>query len=407
MNIISKESRTQIEYEFLSIMWNRQQLLEITLIKPQYLNIPANKKMLTYFMECYEKHKIVNIQKMMEMHTDFNLSYMCEIIDGPYFETTWERELQLIEECIVNWYKEDLTNKLSKDLENKKINYEEFCEKLKKLDDVVLVSKSPKLTVEEIENGINEEHTLIRLDNFPILNKMLEFSQTDFMVIGAQTGTGKSSFLLNLLSQLTDKYQCIYFNLEMSRKTVYKRLISINSGVPINDINNPKTDYQRDNVEKAKRHIGMSNIIIEHKANNLKQIKSLLMKLKDKNKHTIILLDHIGLLRIDSAKSLYEQTTEVAKELRQMCLEYDCTIITASQLNRGSYKEKIGLQMLKDSGELENSASKVILLYKTKEEDNHESIVNMTVEIAKNRDGMMGYIKMEYDKPKQIFKEID
>ena len=86
---------------------------------------------------------------------------------------------------------------------------------------------------------------------------------------------------------------------------------------------------------------------------------------KNEKKHTIVFIDHLGLTRIESMKSLYEQTTEVAKELRQICLEYDCTIIGASQLNRGAYNsEEITLSMLKDSGELENSASKVILLYK-------------------------------------------
>ena len=67
---------------------------------------------------------------------------------------------------------------------------------------------------------------------------------------------------------------------------------------------------------------------------------------------------------------------KVAKQLRQICLEYDCTIISASQLNRGAYSsDELSLSMLKDSGELENSASKVILLYRDKDSNKDDKLL--------------------------------
>ena len=135
-------------------------------------------------------------------------------------------------------------------------------------------------------------------------------------------------------------------------------------------------------------------------------IKSTIAKMKDKNRHTIIFIDHLGLVKIDGMKSLYEQATEVAKQLRQICLEYDCTIISASQLNRGAYSsDEITLSMLKDSGELENSASKVMLLYKSREAKKEDLMQDMIFDVAKNRDGYTGTIEAVYDKEKQIFTE--
>ena len=90
-----------------------------------------------------------------------------------------------------------------------------------------------------------------------------------------------------------------------------------------------------------------------------------------------------------------------------MCLEYDCTIISASQLNRTAYgSDEVTLNMLKDSGELENSASKVILLYRDKNSNKDDDEPTMNIEIAKNRDGICGTVQMKYDKTKQIFREI-
>ena len=221
------------------------------------------------------------------------------------------------------------------------------------------------------------------------------------------TGQGKSGFMLNLMNDLMDRFQCIYFNMEMSNSTIYKRLISIKADVKIDDILNPQTDYQKKWIESAMQKIENAGLIVEHKANDIKAIKNILVKHKDKKRHTILFIDHLGLTRADNTKSLYEQATEVAKQLRQMCLEYDCTIISASQLNRGAYQsERPTLSQLKDSGELENSASKVILLYRSGSDDGKKPISQINIDIVKNRDGVTGYVEMKYDKEKQIFEEV-
>lgn len=203
-------------------------------------------------------------------------------------------------------------------------------------------------------------------------------------------------------------FQCIYFNMEMSKSTIYKRLVSIKADIRVNDVEKPQSDYQRRLIDNAIQEIEKAKLIIEHQATDIKQIRSTVAKLKDKNRHTILFIDHLGLCKCDGTKSLYEQATEVAKQLRQMCLEYDCTIISASQLNRSAYgSDEVSLNMLKDSGELENSASKVILLYRDKNSSKDDDEPTMNIEIAKNRDGICGTVQMKYDKTKQIFKEIE
>ena len=196
--------------------------------------------------------------------------------------------------------------------------------------------------------------------------------------------------------------------MEMSKSTIYKRIIAINSGIPVYDIDSPKSENQKNIIQKSIKEIVSKKNIVEHKASYLHEIKGVLGKHKDDKKHTIIFLDHIGLIKSFGKKSLYEQTTDVAKSLRQFCLDYDCTIIAACQLNRASYNsEELSLSMLKDSGELENSSSKVILLYRNKTQSGGlpKFTEDMVLEIVKNRDGRLGKIPFEYDKTKQIFKE--
>ena len=95
------------------------------------------------------------------------------------------------------------------------------------------------------------------------------------------------------------------------------------------------------------------------------------------------------------------------KELRQICVKYNCTIIAASQMNRSAYgSNELTLNMLKDSGEVENSASKILLIYMPEDESKESIEPRMIVDVAKNREGATGIIMMKYDKTKQIFKEI-
>lgn len=406
MLTINRDNREEIENEFMALLINKNELFEITQIRPQYLHNPKNAKIFEYCKECYDKYEVVNPVKIVERHKDFDVVRFTELMTGVlYSPNSWKEHLKISEESIVKFFKEDIINVLNKKLERKEITYDVFMKKMKDLDDIRLVKGSEILSREEIEANINNDKVKISLNHFRTLDNYLSLKQQDFLVIGAATGTGKSGFMLNLMNDLMDRYQCIYFNIEMSKSTIYKRLISIRANMQIKDIESPQTDYQRRLIDSTIDEIERAELIIEHSTNDLKQIKNVLTKYKSKNKHTVIFVDHMGLLSIDNAKSLYEQTTAVAKELRQMCLEYDCTIISASQLNRENYKsEKASIYMLKDSGELENSASKIILLYKKDKEDKNS---NMIIDLAKNREGIQDVtVEMEYDRPKQVFREI-
>ena len=84
------------------------------------------------------------------------------------------------------------------------------------------------------------------------------------------TGQGNSGFMLNLMNDLMGRYQCIYFNMEMSKNTIYKRIVSINAEIPIKYINAPETDFQRKKIENSMSILEKANLIIEHKANDIK-----------------------------------------------------------------------------------------------------------------------------------------
>lgn len=403
----NEENREQIEREFLALILNKNEIIDLLQIKPKLLHNPKNQKILQYAIECYKEHKIVLPTEIIKVHKDLDVDYFTELLVDEFWNSTaWKQQLDLAQDNILKSYKEDVIKKLNNQLSKGIIAYDYFTESIKKLDEIQLLENSVELKKEEILNSINEEKAKININILPKLNNTLKLVQGDFLIIGATTGAGKSGLMINLMGDLMNTFQCIYFNMEMSKSTIYKRIVSVTANIRINDIEHPQTDHQKQVIENALDKIEKARLIIEHKASDMNMIKSTIAKMKDKNKHTIIFIDHLGLVKIENAKSLYEQATEVAKELRQICLEYDCTIIAASQLNRAAYStDEISLSMLKDSGELENSASKVVLLYKDKKADKEDLMQNAILDVAKNRDGYTGTIEVIYDKEKQIFRE--
>lgn len=402
-----RENRNGIEREYLALIVNKPEIVDLLQLKPKYLMNVEHAKLMQYCVESYKNFGMIHPVKMLEIHNDFNLDLFSDIsINEIFFANAWREKLNYFEEFILKAYKEDVIASLNLKLDRGEITYEEFMEEVKGIDDLQIVKKTRYLDENEIKPNIDTKKIGININNYTKLNDVLGLVQGDFVIVGATTGGGKSGFLLNLMNGLMDNFQCIYFNMEMSKSTIYKRMIAINSGVPVNDVTHPKSNYQQSVIDNAVKNISKAKVIVEHEAVDINSIRNIVSQFKDDDRHTIIFIDHIGLTKSDEKKNIYEATTHVMKQLRQMCVKYNCTIIAASQMNRSAYgSNELTLNMLKDSGEVENSASKILLLYLAEGEDKEYEKPRMIADIAKNRDGKTGLVYMEYDKTKQVFKE--
>ncbi len=405
------ELENTTERDFLNILfYNQDKCFDLIQIKPKYFINPLHKKMLEKMIDVYEKDKVITITNLLEKEDKITCDKIINFFaedDLPIIEIY--KQFISDQVIILNNYKKVVINDLLKKLNQKELTIDDYLRKMSVISEINIKTGTEPISEEELNKNISKSSVLIDLKYFPCLNKLLKLEQGDFLTIGASTGVGKSGLLLNFMNDLMEDYQCIYFNMEMTKSTICRRMVSINSDVPLEFLENPKTEYQKKLIQESIKRITANKVVLEHKATSLEDIRNIIRIAKNDKKHTIIFLDHIGLIKSVGARSQYEQMTEVAKKLRQICLDYDCTIISACQLNRASYNsEDLSISMLKDSGELENSSSKVLLLYRDKEdkERNKDSyLAKMCLEIVKNREGPHGRVIYEYDKTKQIFKE--
>lgn len=348
------------------------------------------------FEKIAQIHKENRDNEMLQiLSTDeqIDMNIIMEIIQGNPLEQIGA--ILSKESTIIQAHKEELLKMEYKKLEDGLQSIEDYSKNVNQINQLGTV-KQENITEEDLKKCLNSNNKAIRGLGLPRLEACLKMKEHDFMVISASgTGGGKTALALNMLSELSKHYQCVYFNMEMAEEDIKERLISIQSGVPMNTLENYKhmTDKKLKNrIDEAMKEIGeRKRIDIHTGAKSLEAIKATINRMNPEE-HIIVFIDHIGMIRGFSRSSLYEKTTEIAKSLRAMALNNNITMIALSQVSRQQNQqgntrnrenEAPTLSRLKESGEIENSARQVIFIY-FKTEDNY------FIHIAKNTRGQVG-----------------
>lgn len=388
------------EYEYLALVINYNDLLKRTIIKKEYFE-GKDKILFEIIIKEYKKNNALVLAELVK-YNNFDLDYYIELLENNLYSTSREKQFKILEKQIIENFK---SRQLKRTIELFSGNIDEFYKQIDKIRELN-IEENEYITAEDIINTLEEKNSQIKL-GFSDLDKALYISQNDFVILAGGTGTGKTTFALNLLSNLSKEYQCVYFNMEMSKKTLYKRLSAIETGININKFNDIRTLETREEkfLYQKISEIEERKIILINNSQNIDNIEKIISNIKDDRK-IVVILDHIGLIN-SQGNSLYEKMTNVAKKIRGLCLDYNCTIFGLCQLSRESQKDERApkLQDLRDSGEIEQSARKVILLY-NKDYKKQIDIKNVDILVAKNDDGSCLVKNFKFDTKKQKFVEV-
>lgn len=388
------------EYEYLALVINYNDFLKRTIIKKEYFE-GKDKILFEIITKEYKKNSALVLTELVK-YNNFDLNYYMELLENNLYNSSREKQFKILEKQIIENFK---SRQLKRTIELFSGNTDEFYKQIDKIRELN-VEENEYITAEDIINTLDEENSQVKL-GFSDLDKALYISQNDFVILAGGTGTGKTTFALNLLRNLSKEYQCVYFNMEMSKKTLYKRLSAIETGININKFNDIRTLETREVkfLYQKISEIEERKIILINNSQNIDNIEKIISNIKDDRK-IVVILDHIGLINAQG-NSLYEKMTNVAKKIRGLCLDYNCTIFGLCQLSRESQKDEREpkLQDLRDSGEIEQSARKVILLY-NKDYKKQIDIKNVDILVAKNDDGSCLVKNFKFDTKKQKFVEV-
>lgn len=344
--------------------------------------------------QIHKENRDNDMLQILSADEQIDMNIIMEIIQGNPLEQIGA--ILSKEGTIIQAHKEDLLKEAYNKLKNGECDINEYTETVKQINELGIV-KQAYITENDLKECLSNENIAIKglgLE-FPKLETCLKMKEHDLMIIYASTGGGKTALALNILSELSKHYPCIYFNMEMAEQDMYERLVSIQSGVPMRDLENYKymTDKELKNrIDEAMKEIGdKKRITILTGGKSIQAIQATINKL-DPKEHTIVFIDHVGLITGMGRGSQYEKTTEIAKTLRNMSTTHNITMIALSQVSRqqnqqGNTRNRenapLELNRMKDSGELENSARQAVNIY-------FKTEGNYFMYIAKNTRGEVG-----------------
>lgn len=375
----------------------KPQLLDLTILKSSYFD-KKHRDIFTAIKKSYKENKTIILEDILAVKgIDVDLVIACST------STATTALFEQYQDYAIKEYKKKALLATAKKLQNDEITIDEFYKDTNNFASLGSYS-STRLTKELLKGSITKHKNNIKFTRFSNLEKKLNLKENDFVILAGATGVGKSGIAINLMDDLSRNYPCVYFNFEMVEEELYQRLISINSKLNQKMLESYETLPQKNMsiVNDAIDDISKRHIDIINHSSTLDKLRSFIMSYKS-DKHFIVFVDHVGLIGV-RAKNSYEKMTEVAKELRKMSLDNNCTIIGLCQLNREATKnaKQPNLSMLRDSGELEQSASKVIFVWK----DEKSNAENYYLVIEKNRSGPKSIIPIGYNKENQIAYEL-
>ncbi len=227
--------------------------------------------------------------------------------------------------------------------------------------------------------------------------------QGNLIVIGGRPSMGKSALALNITHhaavRLNKPLPVAVFSLEMSNYEVNQRLISLNTGVPLNKLRKPKElgpSWQ--SVHDAKSRLETAPIYIDDSGDlRITELRSRARRLKTRMHNlSLIVVDYIQLMVSESGKhtNREQEVAGISRGLKSIARELDVPVVCLSQLNRGleaRTDKRPTLADLRESGAIEQDADVVIFVYRD-EVYNKQTDKPGTAEliVAKQRQGPTG-----------------
>ena len=236
---------------------------------------------------------------------------------------------------------------------------------------------------------------------------MMGMRPGNLVILASRPGVGKSSFAMQIAENVARAgKKVLVYSLEMKGEELTERLLANHSGIPLDvvvqrDVKNEQFDGSA--MNRAVDELFRLPIIINDEANVApSKVRTEAIEIGDVG---LIVVDYVGLMDSDGGKRLKENRNlelgSISRDLKKIAVEMDIPILMLCQLNREVGEgEKPEIRNLRDSGELEQNANKIMFLWRISEEKQ-----TVGVYVAKNRQGKTGVVQMIFDGEHMRFLE--
>ncbi len=243
---------------------------------------------------------------------------------------------------------------------------------------------------------------------------------SDLVLIGARPGMGKTSFALNIATNVAEKTKkkVAIFSLEMSNEQLVTRILSSRARVDSYSLRTGEmSDEEFERIAYAASDLSACPILLDDTAGIT--VTGMKAKLRREGNVGLIVIDYLQLLQSDNhTDNRVQEVAEITRSMKLMAKELMVPIICCAQLSRGPearQSKKPMLSDLRDSGSIEQDADSVIFLYrdeyykvdeKSGGDDGGDAGSIAECIVAKNRHGSTGTVKLYWNGRFTTFSSI-
>ena len=235
------------------------------------------------------------------------------------------------------------------------------------------------------------------------------FQKSDLIILAARPGMGKTSLALNIAhfaATVAENFVPVaFFSLEMSKEQLVRKLISSEGRIDGDRLRTGRmTGDEWAKLYAVQGLLERTPIYIRDDTSpTVLQIKAQTRRMKKKYGIGLVVVDYLQLMRDPREKVREQQIARISGDLKSMGKELDVPVLALSQLNRDLEKRpnrRPKLADLRESGSLEQDADVVIFIYRDEvyRKDSPDKGI-AEVEVAKQRKGRTGLVKLTYMAP--------
>ncbi len=255
------------------------------------------------------------------------------------------------------------------------------------------------------------------------------FEKTRLYIFAGRPGSGKSTFLLNFMCEMSeiiknnpdysDKY-ILYVTLENfameTNQRILCRMLDLDSKECYRLLKNRDASFG-DTMTKTFMELRDRGVIVFYQQSKTFGTNDLIRKIEHFNtslgkKPLCVLVDYLDIMKLPTYHTeLRHQLGDITTGLKNIASQYMIPVITASQLNKASYDSKPGLSSIKESSEKIDGADAIALIYRTDNADNPEEALetkgyNVEITFEKSRASGRGSLKFAMDLSKFRINEV-
>ncbi|OGD12295.1 replicative DNA helicase [Candidatus Amesbacteria bacterium RIFOXYD1_FULL_47_9] len=223
---------------------------------------------------------------------------------------------------------------------------------------------------------------------------------SNLLILAASPGVGKTALALNIAQHTAFKYRLPvgFFSLEMSREELMDRLLVSQAEIDAWKMKTGRLDEEEfSKLSDAMGELYETPLYIDDTPGmSILEMRTKARRLQAEHGLRLIIVDYLQLARpVRNLDNRVAEVSEISQGLKNLARELKIPVLALSQLSRQVEArgiKKPQLADLRESGAIEQDADVVMFMWRENEED----MENMTLDIAKHRNGPLRSIKLRF-----------